>query len=122
MESFSKLADSIYFKQMPTVGPSTDPARSSAAGATASATAAAAAPEPELPQLFINQLVSSTLTWRELGVVLTQEAELYGPETAALVRVTIGIADGSTGGSDGRREFEINWRLPRWVLSQLCRL
>ena len=120
VESFSKLADSIYFKQMPAAGSSADPARSHAAGATAAA--AAAAPEPQLPQLFINQLVSSTLMWRELGVVLTQEAELYGPETAAIVRLAIGIADNSGGsgggggsGSNGRREFEINWRLPRWV-------
>ena len=31
-------------------------------------------PEGQLPELFVNQLVSSTLTWRELGVELELQA------------------------------------------------
>lgn len=70
MESFAKLADSIYFKTMPEEPPSAagaatpgDPARTEGG------------PPPKLlPQLFVNQLVSSSVRWRELRVVVHQQA------------------------------------------------
>lgn len=125
VESFSKLADSIYFKHMPDVGPSaahsssttssSDSASSAstsavgsaveggaaaaaagsdasraAAGTGAGATdaqdsvarplasqddsAAASQGDGPLPELWVNQLVSSSVRWRDLRLVARQEA------------------------------------------------
>ncbi len=96
MESFSKLADSIYFKHMPDVGPSTaastanfnGTSTSSGSGqATAAGAGAGASARPAggagstaqqndgpLPELWVNQLVSSSVRWRELRTVARQEA------------------------------------------------
>lgn len=102
VESFSKLADSIYFKHMPDVGPSTaaGPASPSSrsrsrlgasAGAAAvtqadgegpaepaaaerASTAAQGGNDGPLPELWVNQLVASSVRWRELRLVARQEA------------------------------------------------
>lgn len=118
MESFAKLADSIYFKTMPEEPPSAagaatpgDPARTEGG------------PPPKLlPQLFVNQLVSSSVRWRELRVVVHQQAEIYGLDTAAVSRLTLEIypPEGRGGAAaDGaepeQRRFALNWRIPGWA-------
>lgn len=118
VESFAKLADSIYFHRSP--------------AAPADGLAPATAPPPEL---WVNQLVSSTLRWREAGVALTLEADLY-PEGDNIVTATLvvrttrrqeqrqgggdgggGGGDEDGGGGDGsrRRRFLLHWRVPSWA-------
>ncbi|KAL6784122.1 hypothetical protein ACKKBG_A04880 [Auxenochlorella protothecoides x Auxenochlorella symbiontica] len=95
VESFSKLADSIYFHR--TVN------ASAAAGV-----AAAAADAP--PELFVNQLVTSSLEWKQQGVVVNQTADMYGPESAARARLVITTADEA-----GTAHFVLKWRIPAWT-------
>ncbi|EFN58808.1 hypothetical protein CHLNCDRAFT_56904 [Chlorella variabilis] len=77
VESFSSLAGSIYFKHMPGTAPS-----ASSSGPTAA---------EDLPQLFVNQMVSSSVHWRELGV------------------------EGSANGDKPQAQFVLNWRVPGWA-------
>lgn len=86
MESFAKLADSIYFKSTPEEPPPpvARPADASGPGAGSGAhpngTSQGGPPPELLPQLFVNQLVSSSVRWRELRVVVHQQAgEGAGP-------------------------------------------
>ncbi len=80
MESFAKLADSIYFKSTPEEPPppATRPGDASGAGARSGAhpdgTSQGGPPPELLPQLFVNQLVGSSVRWRELRVVVHQQA------------------------------------------------
>eukprot|EP00887_Chlorella_sp_A99_P003673 scaffold7.g3673.t1 len=70
IESFSKLADSIYFSRMPPSAP--------------------ADAAPPLPELFVTQFASSTLTWRQLGATITQDAgEILWCDAASEVDLTI---------------------------------
>ncbi|KAL4434022.1 hypothetical protein ABPG75_000463 [Micractinium tetrahymenae] len=149
VESFAKLADSIYFKTMPEEPPSASsrgaPAGSSFEGSPVAASAgrtgsegspagasegradagaggsADGGPPPELlPQLFVNQLVSSSVRWRELRVVAHQQAEIYGPETAAVSRLTLEIYPpegqaAAAGAEPEQRRFALNWRIPGWA-------
>lgn len=49
-------------------------------------------------------------------------ADIYGPQTAAVVNVKIRVAPSEGGGSDacsgdgknGTRRFALNWRIPSW--------
>ncbi len=103
VESFSKLADSIYFWY-------THPDDSGL-----------------YPIVFVNQFVSSTLRWKidtdtddtnnfekeneeeqEEAVVLKQTADLYSSNTATS-RVEFTIP------STGSRNFYVYWRLPSWL-------
>lgn len=116
VESFAKLADSIYFKTMPEEPPS-----ASSDGAAAGSGATVGPPPELLPQLFVNQLVSSSVRWRELRVVVHQQADIYGPETAAVSRLTLEIYppdahEGSGGAAEAeQRRFALNWRIPGWA-------
>ena len=99
IESFSKLADSIYFQHMPEEGAEAAPAALSTSGvgsasskptagaglvaAAPAAAAAAALQSPAsslpasdfpLPQLWVNQLASSSVRWSELRLVVHQDA------------------------------------------------
>lgn len=86
VESFSKLADAIYFHHMPEDSEATLSSATSSSGEPAGGAgpAAAAAPGPlppagvaedyPLPQLWVNQLASSSLRWSELRMVAHQEA------------------------------------------------
>lgn len=81
VESFSKLADSIYFWYDPK-----DPSRrkneenssNEADLSNKEETLVVPGLDSHPPALFINQFVSSTLNWRDLGVTLKQKADLYG--------------------------------------------
>ncbi|KAL4441795.1 hypothetical protein ABPG77_003711 [Micractinium sp. CCAP 211/92] len=126
VESFAKLADSIYFKSTPEEPPPpvTRPGDASGPGAGSGAhpdgTSQGGPPPELLPQLFVNQLVSSSVRWRELRVVVHQQAELYGPETAAVSRLTLEIyppdvrAAAADGAAPEQRRFALNWRIPGW--------
>ncbi|KAG2499166.1 hypothetical protein HYH03_002747 [Edaphochlamys debaryana] len=89
IESYAKLADSIYFKDMQPQG-----------GDSGSGVALS-------PRLYINQLVSSKLTWKELGVKLTMEADMHapGPAATAVLRFDAPKATG----------FTLMVRIPEWV-------
>ncbi|PSC73151.1 hypothetical protein C2E20_3677 [Micractinium conductrix] len=152
IESFSKIADSIYFRAMPQPQPSAaaaagplsrggGSASGSAAGGATDAAAGTRSPaggaglgEGPLPELWVNQLVSSTVRWRDMRLVLHQEADMYGPESAARSRITLDIyppaaaaegggawkaggawaaAGAPLGGEQAR--FILNWRIPSWA-------
>jgi hypothetical protein len=133
VESFSKLADSIYFHLAPDgyaapgpVGGGSDGHQASKAatpggGGTQNPTNKVAGPR-RAPELFVNQLVSSTLRWRQLGVTLTQRAELY-PSADNVARSQLGIAvepppsggnkSGAAAGASA--SFVLRWRIPSWA-------
>lgn len=82
IESFSKLADSIFFRTAPrppsaadsvSIGPAAARSAGGSGGAGNSSAAAAGGDEPAT-QLYVNQLVSASLRWREQRVVVHQEA------------------------------------------------
>jgi hypothetical protein len=86
---------------------------------------AGGAPGPRRPPaLYVNQLVSSTLTWRQLGMTLTQRAEIY-PSADNVARSTLGIAVGPApsalagdrggGGGGATAAFALHWRIPSWA-------
>mgnify|MGYP002624542244 CR=1 FL=1 len=79
MENFTKLMDSIYFKND--------------------------------SELYVNQFISSKLTYTEKGLVLTQESSVItGGETTTL---TISAKSGSTDG------FDLMIRVPDWLASDM---
>lgn len=78
IESFSKIADSVYFHDGPNV--------------------------------FINQLVSSTLQWHHMGIVLAMKADVY-PIESTVARATLTIEKIR----NGSRKFTIHWRVPTWA-------
>ncbi|KAG2440382.1 hypothetical protein HXX76_004487 [Chlamydomonas incerta] len=99
IESYAKLADSIYFKDM---DPASDDDGSKGAKATkkrarhevdasndsgASGAAAGAVKLP--PRLYVNQFVSSRLVWRELGVAVTMEADGFAPGPAITANIRV---------------------------------
>ncbi|KXZ56392.1 hypothetical protein GPECTOR_1g348 [Gonium pectorale] len=115
IESYAKLADSIYFRDM-------NP-RDTSAGHLP-------------PRLYINQFASSQLTWREMGLRLTMTADPYapGPATTAEIRFArlpvseaasspppdslATSAAASTGGSGFRSvaaRFTLMLRIPSWA-------
>jgi len=66
VESFAKLADSIYFYES---GKNVDDEQAGLGDTDLDA---------ELPVLYVNQYVSSELTWRELGVGVKAAATMFG--------------------------------------------
>lgn len=145
VESFSKLADSIYFKHIPDVGPSpahsgsTTPSSDSASRASGASTSAAAAAaggdasgaaagvgvraaqdsvarplasqddstaasqgDGPLPELWVNQLVSSSVRWRELRLVARQEAGGQCHSGHGFMQCCCGCWGTRDGGSCGR--------------------
>jgi hypothetical protein len=99
VESFSKLADSIYFQQTP--------------AAMEYPKGSHAISPQDLPQLFVNQFASSSLHWRELGLTVKQQAVLYGDDSVARVRFDMHIQPNGSG-SDGKdqAQFVLNLRIP----------
>lgn len=83
-------------------------------GTAPSASSSGPTAAEDLPQLFVNQMVSSSVHWRELGVEVRQEAEMYSPGTAATARLTIAIhpPEGSANGDKPQAQFVLNWRVP----------
>ena len=77
--------------------------------------------EPGSPvaELYINQLVSSTLSWREQGLTLEQTATLHAPNNTALTRLAITVDNGA---SD---LIVLKLRIPSWVAegtAEVCKL
>ena len=83
-------------------------------GTAPSASSSGPTAAEDLSQLFVNQMVSSSVHWRELGVEVRQEAEMYSPGTAATARLTIAIhpPEGSANGDKPQAQFVLNWRVP----------
>lgn len=124
VESFSKLADSIYFFFSPPEPPSTP--HSFIARLLAAWPLRLAAPPrpprpaPRPPSLFVNQLASSTLRWRELGVTVRQTDDLYpGGDNVATARLVIGVEAPPSGAAAAAHRpgarFFLHFRMPSWV-------
>uniref|UniRef100_A0A7R9VKV4 ShKT domain-containing protein n=1 Tax=Chlamydomonas euryale TaxID=1486919 RepID=A0A7R9VKV4_9CHLO len=84
VESFAKLADSIYFWD-----------RGSG--------------DQDVPRLYINQLVSSSLAWRELGIAIGMSADMYMPGPSATAAIGVNVPGGGT------VLFSLMLRLPVWA-------
>ncbi|KAG2499174.1 hypothetical protein HYH03_002755 [Edaphochlamys debaryana] len=99
IESYAKLADSIYFKDMK----------------PEAAVGDAGVKLP--PRLYINQLVSSTLTWTEMGVRVKLEADMFapGPATTAEIKIEPLLPSASP-------TFTVMLRIPAWAVDGAVRL
>lgn len=86
VESFAKLQDSIYFYRL-------YPEKQ---------------PGGPVADLYINQLVSSSLTWPEQGLTINQTATLNGPNNTALTKIAFTAAT-ETG------MIVVQLRIPSWV-------
>lgn len=134
-ESFSKLGDSIYFSSMPAAATSTwgDADRIDSSNGAYDASGAGRSPgaqadgalEGALPVLFINQFVSSSLTWWEMGgVIVTQSSDFpYDTTTFLATNVTI-LAPGDDADVTpalGRAAAPQSWtmalRIPFWAVT-----
>ncbi|KAG1655843.1 hypothetical protein FOA52_008285 [Chlamydomonas sp. UWO 241] len=100
VESFAKLADSIYFSGAPGTpgGP---------------------------PTLYVNQYVSSSLAWRDQGVAVGIVADMFadGPSVTARLAFDMAASAGGSGGGGGDRHtsaspsshFTLALRIPQWA-------
>lgn len=135
MESFSKLADSIYFwKDSESRSNSNSTSDAQGAGSALAGVQAKIAVNNSSsegpPELYVNQIVSSTLHWRHMGVTVTQTAELYSTEdnvARSTLKITCADAPSSTtnnakGNARGSGcqipAFNLLWRVPSWVPAQ----
>ncbi|KAG2455134.1 hypothetical protein HYH02_000953 [Chlamydomonas schloesseri] len=109
IESYAKLADSIYFKDMsPESEDDADKAATTTTATTATAvkkrtrhdvdpsssqeasSSSAAGSAVKLPpRLYVNQFVSSRLVWRELGLAVTMEADGFAPGPAITAKIRV---------------------------------
>ncbi|KAK9805585.1 hypothetical protein WJX72_006497 [[Myrmecia] bisecta] len=100
VESFAKLADSIYFYRR-----------------TNRPSAFAAAAGGRILELYVNQMVSSTLKSAELGVAIDQEASLYGPDNTATATLAVKVEEPA---ADDRaaaaRDVHLKLRVPHWIV------
>eukprot|EP00884_Botryococcus_braunii_P007106 jgi/Botrbrau1/16397/Bobra.0387s0007.1 len=85
VESFVKLADSIFFHRLPQAG------------------------DKGLPTVYINQWVPATLTARKLGVSIKMEADLYPSGFAATANLTLGPL------GPGPVDLALALRVPSWA-------
>ena len=65
-------------------------------------------PGSPVADLYINQLVSSSLTWPEQGLTINQTATLHGPNNMALTKIAFTVATGSG-------MIVVQLRIPSWV-------
>ena len=65
-------------------------------------------PGAPVADLYINQLVSSSLTWPEQGLTINQTATLNGPNNTALTKIAF------TAGT-GTGMIVVQLRIPSWV-------
>jgi hypothetical protein len=135
VESFSKLADSIYFWRHAQSTTSTLQRRRLAA---TNENNAAVSRHPA--ELFVAQFASSTLTWSEQGVRVTQLADLYS-STDDVARTTLRLSlykpsssshkaaarsvhdvnvmeSRTESSSQGNVSFFLHWRLPSWTIEE----
>ena len=120
VESFSKMADSIYFRSSTGGGGGQG---DSLSGGHGEGTAGPRRP----PDLYINQIVSSKLTWRQLGVTLTQVAEMYADDNTARSTLRVSFSEPKSaenrdekrysggGGGHSASAFYLHWRMPSWA-------
>ncbi|KAG2455135.1 hypothetical protein HYH02_000954 [Chlamydomonas schloesseri] len=101
IESYAKLADSIYFKEM-------SPANT---GAFTHDKAAVRLP----PRLYVNQLVSSKATWAEMKLRVTMEADMFAPGPAAVAQLTLESTKAPGPGSHDLGSFTLMLRVPEWL-------
>ncbi|KAK2076024.1 hypothetical protein QBZ16_001360 [Prototheca wickerhamii] len=90
VESFSKLADSIYFQRW------MNDSREAVATST-----------NRLPELYVNQMISSEVRWTQLGIRVDQQADLYSPDS--VVRTTLTVS------SFADAKFLLKLRVPGWT-------
>ncbi|KAG2492013.1 hypothetical protein HYH03_009742 [Edaphochlamys debaryana] len=132
VESYTKLSDSIFFKDLhPTSGPAESHGASAAAGSSGVALP---------PRLYVNQFVSSRAAFQEAGLVVTMDADMYAPGPAAVAELrfealvpsssefgdqaggkaaggcSFAPASGASGGSSkaGACTFSLMLRIPSW--------
>jgi len=122
VESFSKIGDSIYFKEMNTE----NDCQSSSSSLAAAAAAAAA-----VPKLYINQLVSSRLRWdgniacsssnnsdgspsfvSSPNVEINMETDMYNDNVA---RAVVNIKSIDHNNAQESMAFDLQWRIPGWT-------
>ena len=126
VESFARLADSIFWRYDPTAaaGTAANLAANVAANADASSSAASASiptPSSASRQLFVLQLVSARLNWREQGCTVELRAEPPGTTHAGQplrcqLRVACRPASERPVAATARASPLTLWlRVPRWA-------
>ena len=65
-------------------------------------------PGGPVADLYINQLVSSSLTWPEQGLTINQTATLTGPNNTALTKIAFTARTGTD-------MIVVQLRIPSWV-------
>ena len=60
-------------------------------------------------ELYINQLVSSTLKWHGQGLTIDQSAALYGPNNTAVTKLVF------TSDNNSSDMIAVKLRIPSWV-------
>lgn len=92
IESFAKLTDSIFFKDMNT--------------------------SDAVPRLYLVQLTSSRLTWKELNMVIDMKASYYADGRTANVTLLIKKVTGPT----KEVPFNMMFRVPNWTKAAAVKL
>lgn len=104
IESFSKLADSVYFwREGKGVNAANDEGHR----------------RKPIPDLFINQMTSSRLRWEDLGVTIELEANLYSEkDNVARALITVSVDDSKPGNREDSKPacFNLYWRVPGWTI------
>ena len=121
VESFAKLADSIYFWSDDDDQIDTQPSKKGKSE-----------DDTVIPRVYVNQFTSSTLHWNDLGVVVDQDADLYdddgngcttrttGASTndnvgCAKVTLTVSLAANTSTKTNTAPPFYLYIRSPAWV-------
>jgi DUF1680 family protein len=86
IESFAKLADSIFFKETLVKG--------------------SLAP----PKLYINQLVGSLLTWRDLNVTVNMTVDAFATDSSTKASIKVAMRSGKND-----TVFSMLLRIPQWA-------
>ncbi|PNW84899.1 hypothetical protein CHLRE_03g163150v5 [Chlamydomonas reinhardtii] len=95
IESYAKLADSIFFKDMSPesdedAGAKTAKKRTRHDVNPSDGSASGAKGAVKLPpRLYLNQFVSSRLVWREMGLAVTMEADGFAPGPAITAKLRV---------------------------------
>jgi len=131
VESFSKIGDSIYFKE---VNNENDCQASASSSSSSSSSLAAAAAVAAVPKLYINQLVSSRLRWdgnigcsssddsdrsptfvSSPNVEINMETDMYSDNVARAVVNIKSIDHDHNNDAQESMAFDLQWRIPGWT-------